>query len=55
MIAEKVKGLIGYKRITVTCEKCKSRIIYESDYLTEVQAKAQHKCSPVKKIKQEEK
>jgi len=44
MIAEKVKGLIGYQRIVFTCDKCKSKTIFETDYLTEAQAKQQHKC-----------
>ena len=43
-LAEKVKGLTGYNRIVVKCDKCNSKIIFETDYLTETQAKQQHKC-----------
>lgn len=44
MTPEKIKGLTGYKRFEVTCAKCGSKVIIETDYLSETQAKAVHKC-----------
>ena len=44
MRTEKGKGLTGYKRIELSCEKCGNKIIVETDYLSETQAKSQHKC-----------
>jgi len=49
MIAEKVKNLTGYNKIVFTCAKCNSKTIFETDYLTEAQAKQQHKCKGGKK------
>ena len=44
MTPEKVKHLSGYKRIELNCDKCGSKVIVETDYLSETQAKGQHKC-----------
>lgn len=44
LLPDKVKSLPGYKRIDVTCDKCHRKSTIETDYLTETQAKSQHKC-----------
>lgn len=43
--------LTGYKRVEYTCSKCNEKIIVESDYLTDAQAKSIHKCRKVKSEK----
>ena len=52
MLTPEIVKAVDYKKITVNCEKCKGKIVYETDYLTEVQAKAQHKCQSTKLIAQ---
>jgi len=42
--ANKLRNLPGYKKLIVQCEKCNSKIVYETDYLTVAQAKTMHKC-----------
>lgn len=44
MTEEKKIKLPGYKRTEIICSKCGFKMVVESDYLSEVQAKAQHKC-----------
>ena len=44
MTEEKKIKLPGYKRTEIICSKCGCKMVVESDYLSEVQAKAQHKC-----------
>ena len=44
MAEEKKIKLPGYKRTEVLCSKCGCKMVVESDYLSEAQVKAQHKC-----------
>lgn len=44
MKLEKIKGLTGYKKFELSCTKCGSKVIIETDYLSEAQAKTVHKC-----------
>ena len=49
MTEEKIKFHPNYKRTEFTCSKCNKKIVIESDYLTELQAKNVHKCKKEKK------
>ena len=44
MTEEKKIRLTGYTRTEVICSKCGVKTIIESDFLSEAQMKAQHKC-----------
>ena len=48
MTEEKKIKLPGYKRTEYRCDKCGCKTVVESDYLSETQAKAIHKCRKVK-------
>ena len=39
------KKLTGFQRTVFTCDKCKKQIGIETDYLSEIQARNQHKCN----------
>lgn len=40
-----------FKRITFTCDKCKGKIIHETDFLNLTEVKAVHKCKKAKEEK----
>lgn len=33
-----------FKRIVFTCDKCKGKIIHETDFLSAAEIKSQHRC-----------
>ena len=45
---DKIKALLGYKKIPFICDKCKIKTVFETDYLTETQVKQSHKCKKEK-------
>ena len=44
MTDEKKTKFYTYTRTEFTCSKCECKMVVESDYLSEAQVKAQHKC-----------
>ena len=44
VVPEATKPVTNYKRHTFNCDKCKSKVVVETDYLSDSAAKLVHKC-----------